>query len=317
MGITTTTVLPPPVQQAFDMKLLAREMPYLIHDKFALKRSMSARNGNIMRMRRYNRLNVTTAPLGPSGITPPAQQLSAIDIDAQIQWYGSYVTITDQVALINQDPTLNEAASVLGQCMRETEDALVRNMLQATASVVNCTNGINADNPTELTRQDIDIVTRTLISSNARKISGVVEGQDKFGTGPVREAFFCMSHSDVIQDLENVIGFQSVAQYPSQMNILSAEWGSVANMRFLVSSEGASVAAASALGATVYNNFVVGEEAYACIDLEDANAEFIYRPLGYGDDPLLMRQSAGFKFAQAQRITNDSWCINLRSTLGL
>ena len=57
-----------------------------------------------MRMRRYNRLNLATAPMGPSGVTPPAQQLSAVDIDAQIHWYGSYVIITDQVSLINEDP---------------------------------------------------------------------------------------------------------------------------------------------------------------------------------------------------------------------
>jgi len=143
MGITTTAVLPPPVQQAFDMKLLSRPMPYLIHSKFAMRKSLSSRNGNIVRMRRYNRLNLATTPLGPAGVTPPAQQLSALDIDAQIQWYGSYVAITDQVTLINEDPVLNETASLLSQCLRETEDALVRNMLQATASVLNCVNGVN------------------------------------------------------------------------------------------------------------------------------------------------------------------------------
>ena len=188
-------------------------------------------------------------------------------------------------------------------------------MLQATASVLNCTNGVNGDNPTELTRQDVDIAVQTLLGANARKIAGVIQGEDRFGTGPVRESFFCMSHTDIIRDLEAVNGFISSAQYPSQMNILSAEWGSVGNVRFLVSSQGSQVETASALGSTIYNNFITGEEAYVSIDLEDANAQFIYRPLGYGDDPLLQRQTAGFKFAAAQRITNDSWCLNLRSTL--
>ena len=53
------------------------------------------------------------------------------------------------------------------------------------------------------------------------------------------------------------------------------------------------------------------------IDLDGASAQFIYRPLGYGDDPLLLRQSAGFKFAQAERILNDAWIINLRMTLSV
>ena len=315
MGITTSAVLPPPVQQAFDMKLLSRPMPYLIHSKFAMKKTLSSRNGNIIRMRRYNRLDLATAPLGPTGVTPPAQTLSAVDIDAQIQWYGSYCVITDQVSLINEDPVLNETASVLSQCLRETEDALVRNLLQSTASVLNCVGGTNGDSPTELTRNDLDIVTRTLVGANARKISGVIEGQNKFGTGPIREAYFAMMHTDLINDLEAVNGFLSVAQYPFQGNILSAEWGSVGNIRFLASSEGSLVPNGSLAGNDYYNVFVTGEESYACIDLEEANAQFIYRPLGYGDDPLLQRQTAGFKFAQAQRITNDAWNIALRTTL--
>lgn len=43
----------------------------------------------------------------------------------------------------------------------------------------------------------------------------------------VRQAFFAMMSAQIIPDLEQVYGFIPVAQYPSQMNILQAEWGSV------------------------------------------------------------------------------------------
>ncbi len=209
---------------------------------------------------------------------------------------------------------LNETASLLAQSLRETEDELTRNMLAATAGFINCTGGINGDNPTELTRSDINSVVRALVSANAKRITETIEGENKFGTGPVRQAFFAMMSTDIIPDLENVQGFIPVAQYPSQMNILQAEWGSVSNMRFLVSSLGSKTPQASALAATVYNCFVTGQEAFACIDLDGSSAQFIYRPLGYGDDPLLQRQSAGYKFAEAQRILNDAWVINMRTT---
>lgn len=227
----------------------------------------------------------------------------------------SYVAITDQVSLINEDPVLNETASLLSQCLRETEDALTRNMLAATASVLNSTSGVNGDVPTELTFNDLALVTRTLVGADARKVSKVIEAQDKFSTAAVRESYFAMMHTDLINDLEAVDGFISVAQYPSQMNILSSEWGSVGNIRFLASSQGQKTENGSLLGADMYDVYITGEESYACIDLEDANAEFIYRPLGYGDDPLLQRQTAGFKFAYASRITNDSWNVALRTTL--
>jgi len=315
--ITTTSVLPAPVQQRFDMKLLSRPMPDLIHKTMAMKKRLPDRSGQTLRMRRYNNLQTATVPLGPSGVTPPPQTLSALDIDAKVEWYGSYVLITDQVTLINEDPVLNEAASLLAQSLRETEDSLTRNMLQATAGFINCTGGTDADNPTEMTYNDIQGVIRSLVTANAKRITETIEGENKYGTGPVRQAFFAMSHSNLIPNIENVANFIPVAQYPSQMNILQAEWGSVSNVRFLVSSLGSISTGASALGADVYNTFISGQESYACIDLDGASASFIYRPLGYGDDPLLQRQTAGFKFAEAQRILNDAWIINLRSTLSL
>jgi len=33
------------------------------------------------------------------------------------------------------------------------------------------------------------------------------------------------------------------------------------------------------------------------------------------DDPCELRQTAGYRFAYATRITNDAWLINLRCTL--
>lgn len=69
-----------------------------------MKKRIPSRSGNTVRYRRYNNLATATVPLGPGGLTPPPQTLSAVDIDAQIDWYGSYVILTDQVVLQNQDP---------------------------------------------------------------------------------------------------------------------------------------------------------------------------------------------------------------------
>ena len=45
-------------------------------------------------------------PLGNSGVTPPAQNLTAVDIDAKISFYGTYVQLNEQVTLQNQDPKM-------------------------------------------------------------------------------------------------------------------------------------------------------------------------------------------------------------------
>jgi len=209
---------------------------------------------------------------------------------------------------------LNECAARLGISLRQTEDQLTRDMLQATASFINCTGGVNGDNPTNITRFDVDTVVRALLNNNAYTILDNIEGEDKFGTAPVRDAYFAMCSTNLTGNLDQVQGFIQKNQYPSPMNALRSEWGSIGNLRFLISSIGSVTPNASALNANVYNIFVTGMEGYACIEQDGFSATFIYRPPIY-DGPLALNASVGYKFAEVPRITNDLWVLNLRSTL--
>jgi N4-gp56 family major capsid protein len=209
---------------------------------------------------------------------------------------------------------LNEAAQRLGVSLRQTEDQLMRDMLASTASFINCVNGTNGDVPTEITRADIDVVIRTLRGNNAYSFLSGVDGDLKFGTAPVRDAYFALGHTDMIGQLDNVNGFIQKWNYPNQQTTLDAEWGSVANARYLLSSIGSISANASALGANVYNLFHCGREAFAAIEQDGYSAQFIYRPPIY-DGPLALNASVGYKFAEVPRILNDTWVFNLRCTL--
>ena len=143
MPITTTSVLPSPVQQSFSYKLLSVPVPNMIHKIPAMHKAMPRNGGRTLRMRRYNPLATAMVPLGNSGVTPPPQMLTAVDIDATISFYGTYVQINELVTLQSQDPVLNECAARLGVSMRQTEDQLTRDMLASTASTINCTAGAN------------------------------------------------------------------------------------------------------------------------------------------------------------------------------
>lgn len=314
MAITTTSVLPAPVQQSFSNKLLSVPVPNMIHKIPAMKKQMPRNGGNTLRMRRYNPLATAMVPLGNSGVTPPPQQLTAVDIDAKVSFYGTYVMINEQVTLQNQDPVLNECAARLGVSLRQTEDQLTRDMLASTASYINCVGGVNGDSPTEITRSDVDVIVRTLLSNNAYTIMDKIEGEDKFGTAPVRNAYFALCSTQLTGNLDNVSGFIHHTQYPSPMNVLRSEWGSIGNLRFLISSIGSMSSSASNLGSDVYNIFCVGMEAYACVEQDGYSAQFIYRPPIY-DGPLALNASVGYKFAEVPRITNDLWVLNLRATL--
>ena len=137
---------------------------------------------------------------------------------------------------------------------------------------------------------------------------------NKFGTAPVRDAYFAMASTELIGQLEPIPGFTSKSQYPSPMNALESEWGAISNLRFLLSSIGSVSPNASGLGADVYNIFCSGMDSYCCVEQNQYSAQFIYLPPQFSV-PLALNSSVGYKFGQVPRITNDLWLLNLRCTL--
>lgn len=209
---------------------------------------------------------------------------------------------------------MNQAVEILGIQMRTTEDALTRNVLASTAGAINCTGGVNGDNPTEITRSDVGNITKILLGNNCKTIGSMIESQNKFGVSSVRNSYFAMAHTDLSNQLENVQGFVHSSNYPSQNNILESEWGSVGNVRYLLSSEGSKDVNASGLGATVYNMLVAGMEAYAVVKQDRYTAKFIHRPAIY-DSPMALNDSVAWKICTAAKITNDQFILKHRCTL--
>lgn len=311
MTITTTSVLPPAVREYYDRLLLMTAYPTLIYTKFAQKRILPEKMGDTIVFRRYARLSTVPIPL-VDGVTPPGAPLSVTDIKARVDFYGNFVTITNQVQLTVEDRVLNEASRLLAQNMGQTIDQITRDVLASTSSVTQCSNGSNGNTPTELTKEDIDSVVKTLLGNDAEMISEVVTGTNAFGTTPIRPAFWGYLDTDLLDDLEAVANFVNTSNYAQQGTVLDAEWGSTGNVRWLYTSVG-SVSSASP---AVYNNFIVGKEAYACIHLRSETGEFYVEPLGSAGsaDPLHQRGSVGWQHPFVARILNDNFMNNLMST---
>jgi len=76
-------------------------------------------------------------------------------------------------------------------------------MLAATAAAINAVGGVNGDNPTEITRTDVDEVVRVLLNNNAYTVLDNIEGEDRFGTAPKLNGRVKSS----LIDLETVVTF--------------------------------------------------------------------------------------------------------------
>jgi N4-gp56 family major capsid protein len=229
---------------------------------------------------------------------------------------ATHVVIKVKVRTLQaQDKPLNQMTHILGIQLRETEDALTRDMMAGTAAFVNCVGGVNGDLPTELTVSDCDGVVSALMGANARKLLSNIQGEDRFGTAPIKNSYMALAHTDLSGDLMAAPGFKHSSAYPDQRNIAAAEWGQLSSLRFFLSSVGSYVDGASNLGNTVYNVFCVGLEAIGIVDQDGFNAQLIYTPPSIAGGPLWQNASLAWKTSFVARVLNDSWIVRLRCTL--
>lgn len=308
--LTTTTQVDPAVATFYDRVLLKAATARLVHLKFAQHARLDKKSGNTYKWRRYANLTVATTPL-PEGQDPPGQQLSKTDLTAQISWYGDYVHITDEVDMTVEDPVLTIAADKLGEQENRTFDTLMRDILAACASATNASGGSNGNTPTEVTRADIDTVVQTLLGNDAEFIKEVVTAGTGVGTTPVRQAFFGIINTAIIDDLEDCTGFKSTSEYPSQKDVQPEEWGATGNVRWLYSS----IAHASSDATTQYFLPIIGRDAYGDVELAGSTKNIV-KGFGTGgtSDPLERKATSAWKSAWAARILNDNFMHLLKVT---
>lgn len=143
MALTTTATFPPALRASLATRMLAMQVPGMIFSMPAVKERLPKHGGTTIRFIRSNKLNPALVPLGNGGLTPPSSNLTKVHIDADMAFYGGWIELNEQVELQSQDRPLNQAVRTLGIQLRETEDTLTRNMLAASAALVNCVGGVN------------------------------------------------------------------------------------------------------------------------------------------------------------------------------
>ena len=307
--------MPSQIQQNYTDKLLSTPERNCIHNLFASVVEVKDNDGFINRQSRYDALDTFEVPLDNSQLNPPLQLLTRVDVDCRVRNYATYIVLTKQVTMTNQDPILNAAAARLGQAYKETSDKLQRDNLESSASIVNCVGGENGDLPTEMALSDNDDLVAVLQTNDGEYVTDMIGASDKFGTSPLGDCYGGMVHTRMIPVLNNIQGFRRKFEYGTgAMNTLSSEWGGVNNIRYFVSSQGSISPNASLMGNDIANCFITAQEGYKVVFQAGGRAKYIYLPPGYNNDPCLLRHTAACNFYQGQCQNNDLWVQNLRST---
>jgi N4-gp56 family major capsid protein len=201
----------------------------------------------------------------------------------------------------------------LGVAMKQAEDIILRDYLMGNVQQYNCRGGSNGDNPTNLSVADFSAVAQTLSTNNAFKFLNGKLGEDRYGSSPIRAAYFMFASTEIEAQLDGLAGsgFTSSWNYPNQNDVCYSEYGALLNFRIFTSSEASVQRGASANGNDVFQNLCVAKESYAHIDQDGYSMQLIYRPPIFSG-PLALNGTLGVKFAQAQAVTQSTWLRNMR-----
>ncbi len=312
-GITGIGNMAPelPVQASED--LLSTPMFNLIHSFGVDLHHAESYVGKTTRMSRFERLSTEGGQLNGSGIDPASEVPVRTDVDATMEIYAKSIAINEQVVLWENSKTLTKFTALLGQWLREKEDLLMRDLFSSSVSYINATGGINGDQPSNISLNDVNNIETILLGNDAKTMLEHLEATLKFGTAGVRDAFIALCSTNITNDLQKVQGVLLKSAYPTQEGIRPEEYCSISRFRFFTSSKAARIPGISLKGNTVYTIPMYGLEAAAKIEQNNYTAVIGYRP-PWVVSSVAQNSQLYAKFAIARAITNQNWISGLNVT---
>ena len=282
--------------------LIDNAQPNLIHDQFGQKHPIPKNGGKQIEFRKFMPFSKATTPL-KEGITPDGGSLSVTKVNATVEQYGYYVTMSDVLMLTAIDNTLLETTKLLGSQAGMTLDTITREVLNGGTSVM-YSGGKEARNALDenckLTVDDIYKAARFLKTQNAPKIDG---------------SYVAIIHPDVAYDFMRDDEWIDVHKYSATTEIFEGEIGKIAGVRFVESTEAKIFGGAGAGGKDVYSTLVLGANAYGVTEVTGGGLQHIVKQLGSGgtSDPLNQRATAGWKGIKTAERLVENYMIRIES----
>ena len=218
---TGTATLSDEMKTYYSDYLIDNAVPKLVHDQFGQKHPIPKNGGKTIDFRKYSPLPKLLTPL-PEGVTPDGQSLTVTTVEATVDQYGGYVTLSDQLLLTAIDNNMVQATKLLGNQAGVTLDTITREVLNGGTNVVYA-GGVTSRNALtgKLTVDDIKKAVRALKNQNAEKIG---------------DSYVAIIHPDVTYDLTNDPTWQAVKDYDPK-DWYEGEIGKIAGVRFVETTE--------------------------------------------------------------------------------
>lgn len=243
------------------------------------KKKLPKNSGQTFQFYRYNNISGTTATITENTLTAGQVQLSAQTTSLTVLQYGQFITISDFAVYSERaKDVLGDAVDVLADAASDTVDQLIRNCLNSNAADFIGTLG----NKTTASILSSDLFTPTTLrvlgrNFRANKVRPFRDGRAYVAVLSPYQTYDLMGDTAVG-------GFAATAQYSQPNKIWDWEVGKLWSFRILESQNILTASVTSSLSATggAYTGFAMGENAFACVDLEDSPIGIIVKGVGSG-----------------------------------
>ena len=302
-----------------EKELLKRGLPFLVLEKFGQAKPLPSNSTRIMKFRRYNALPNAVQTL-VEGVTPPSTQLTVTDVTATLQQYGGRTTISDVILDTHEDPTLQEAVTLLGEQAAQMIEKMRYGVLRAGTNVIFANGSTRGAVNTAISLTLQRRAVRALKRQNARFITSVIRSTPNWGTENVAPGYVALIHPDCEADVRGLSGFTPAERYGS-MTPWENELGKVEDVRYVsstifepfINAGGAagSMLSSSGSNADVYPVLFLAKDAFATVALKGMYAltPMVVNPKPSDSDPLAQRGHVSWKAYQTCVILNDAFMI--------
>ena len=202
----------------------------LVHNQFGQKKPIPKNGGKTIEFRKYNQLPKALKPI-TEGVTPDGQKMSVEKLEATVEQYGGYVTLTDMLELTAIDDNIVQATKLIGGQAGATLDTITRDIINAGTNVqygddltVNARHlliGGENDGNNYLTVDAIRLAVRALKNQNAEPING---------------SYVAIIHPDIAHDLTKDPLWEKVKSYDPK-DLYNGEIGRLLGVRFVETTE--------------------------------------------------------------------------------
>ena len=298
------------LRQHYDLLMLSRAVPALVHRQYGLERPIPARMGNSIEWRRLERPTANTTAL-TEGTPPSITNVTVTAVAATVLQYGTFSYHSEILQTQSIDPIIEELVEMYGEHAGISLDTLVRNTITGGTTVQYA--------GASTSRGDVSS-GRRMTFAEIREAVATLEGNDAKKVAKAGGNFVGIIHPDVKYDLFGDSDFLATQQQAGVRGggnaLFTGDVGDFYGVRFIVTSQARVGTSLGLSGADVYYTMVFGEQFYGVTEFSAHTLRSIVKPVGSGgtSDPLDQFGSVGWKASIATAILNENFGVRIEST---